>query len=411
MKSERMPIGDVKKQESLLQYNLFLKRLEIWQHSEFLKIKIQFKKGTREDREMWQQKTAALDRLLSYVLGENRYYYKPYNDFLSQYPLVTQGWFSKTRSLGSELVDFLRATNDTFLKRQVNENFEGIKELSSKDNFFDQDNQAEHNEVRYLLSQKKLEILHHLGTLQLNEKYDKGDQDEKMIWRDKIKVLKALVNYMHTGDVRPLNIEISLNPLYSKGWFSKTDKYIEEVKELVSRLGLGNGKVRSMPTVISPQPEQNPQALFRAKPRIQPREYSSSDDEEIIEPKVQQSADPWFDEVTKLMKKSSEESNQAVALYRRMGDDVDAERQACQVSFPSLSQEDLVALKEQTDLKIEELMKKRKLLSSLEGNNLNHNKIMEQMELETELAVLQHRGSSISIEMTERTLLACKVKC
>ena len=51
------------------EYNLALKRLEIWQHLESLKINLDFNKGTTEEKNIWCDKTPVLQATLNYLNG------------------------------------------------------------------------------------------------------------------------------------------------------------------------------------------------------------------------------------------------------------------------------------------------------------------------------------------------------
>jgi len=259
------------KEQQMREYNLFSKRLEIWQHYEFLKINIQFRQGIVKERCIWQQKVKVLNALLTVINEQfSEQSMIVYGNVASDNQFAGEGLFSKTRAFYFDVVKLQKEISgvDSLRKKYTDGYFQDIQErLSEKNNFScNHQDASEHKEIKYLLAQKKVEILYHLGNLQLNEMY-KGNLDEKRVWREKIAVLSALIKYMNNGDIDSLNSAIELNSLYSKGWFSKTDVYVKEVKELMGRLPKPSVKIKlELPTVKIELPKVNINAVLDGIP-------------------------------------------------------------------------------------------------------------------------------------------------
>lgn len=220
---------------ALLEYNLALKRLEIWQHLQFILIKQKYLKGSIDERLVWLHKIPVLRALCQYI--GDRDSPLQVNEAVNQHELYAKGWFSKTdvfiKDVESLVGKLPHTSQYTCMRKDVAaKDFARIQEKNAVIQLSDE----RYKEVAYSLANKKVEILFHLGTLNLNIIYDKGNVEEKEVWNQKTAVISALLKFMEDRNIGALNKAINEHPLYDKGWFSKTDVYVKDVMNLISQL-------------------------------------------------------------------------------------------------------------------------------------------------------------------------------
>jgi hypothetical protein len=221
--------------ESDIAFEISRKELEIWQHLKFLQINNLFGKGTAEEEEIWTAKIKVLQELLAFITNKN---VEKLNAVISQNQLYTKGWFSKTDVFVKDVMGLVsKCYKLKSISRLTAANqFRDIR-LQESLAFKRPETYTEmYKEVGYSLQQKKVEINGHIANLKLNLLYNKGDVDECTIWHHKIGALEALLTFIEDRDIGALNAELQQAAWYNKGWFSKTDVFVKDVKNLVSQL-------------------------------------------------------------------------------------------------------------------------------------------------------------------------------
>lgn len=253
-----------------LEYKLKQKKWQVWHHSESLKLNVAFEKGNADEIRVWKQKIPVLDALLTYI--DDRDDHKLSNVISQNFLYYAKGFFSRRTANEVDEVKYLVTEHQKAKRLSLPKVLLQAKTQEvGKDTEHAISTNAVIKEIQYKLAQKKLDVKRHLENLKLNVemKSETASVDEMKIWNQKIRVLEMLLGYADNGNEKGLDEVIKANPLYNKGWFSTTDKEVDEIKELVKQLNKENRKEIARLELESQNQNQNNHSDRLFQPRVE----------------------------------------------------------------------------------------------------------------------------------------------